>query len=639
MQKYSKFQEAKASQITPNGWLHNFLVNEGKGMPGNLHKIGYPYDKFCWQYRTMTEGGYDAWWPYEQTAYWIDSVVRTAILTDDEELLGVVMEQIEKSLEDDGDPFIGPLEMKKQEPRNRWPHAIYFRALYALWSKTGDEKYLDRIRKHYLNDKYDYSKEGRDTVNIETMLKLAEHYEDKELYDMAINTYEKFNKIPSQTNIEFMIGDKIAHEHGVTHNEQAKLAAIMYTFTGKKEYLDACINEYEKIENYHMLPDGVHSSSEATCGNETFRTHESCDISDYTWSTGYLLEATGDGKYADRIERACFNALCGAMSPYFKQIQYLSCVNQVICARNSTHIEAWKNTARMAYQPHHYPECCVGNIGRAMPNYVMRMYQKTEDGEAVSLYGDSVYRGENISIEQSGQYPFGDSITLKITLNHKENNKLKLRIPGWSKGFIFEVNGKTMDLDECNGYITYPVSDGDILKLTFKKAFLSHHSTDGGIYYTYGPFLLSLKIDSKVEVDKEEKRQTKDFPALNIYPESEWRYAVSGYEQPTIEEKNINDNPFWDGYPFEIKIKAHKLNNWDFIRVDQSKIRYEGGEGIDQRQIDCGATTVTEDLVLTPEIPSPQFVAENLGGEEEITLVPYGCTTVRLTVFPRIIIR
>ncbi len=638
MKTYNKLEETLASQISPKGWLYSFLEHEGKGMPGNLHKIGYPYDRFCWQYRSLADGGYEAWWPYEQTAYWIDSVVRSAVLTDNDELLQVVLGQIEKSFIDDGDPFIGPLEMKKQAGCNRWPHAIYFRALFALFGKTGDDKYLKRIYEHYKTDEFDYAG-TRDIVNLESMLKIADYFNDTELYERALAFYEKYNRTNRQTGIKFMRSDKIASEHAVTHNEDAKIAAVMYNYTGNKDYLFACINEYEKIENYHMLPDGVHSSSEATCGNDSFRTHESCDISDYTWTLGYLLAATGDGKYADRIERACFNALPGAISPYFKQIQYLSCVNQVICTRNSTHIEAWINSPRMAYQPHHYPECCVGNIGRAMPNYVMRMYHETSDGEAVSLYGDSTYKGKNIELEQSGGYPFGDCVTLKVKLKSNENNNLKMRIPSWSNGFKLTVNERSIDIDVSNGYITYPVNDNDIIRLEFKKAFASHKSPDGGVYFTYGPFLMTLKITPEIEIDKEEKRQTKDFPALAIRPASEWRYALSGYEEPVITEKEATADPFFDSFPVEIKLKARKLNAWDFIRIEQSKIEYDGGEGIDAKQMECGATEVTDDLILTPKLPSREFIEKNLGDEEEITLVPYGCTTVRLTVFPCYLIK
>ena len=84
MKKYNVLEEVRMNQIRPKGWILDFLKKEASGMPGNLHKIGYPYDRACWKDRTLTDGGYAEWWPYEQTAYWIDSVVRTAIFTDDD---------------------------------------------------------------------------------------------------------------------------------------------------------------------------------------------------------------------------------------------------------------------------------------------------------------------------------------------------------------------------------------------------------------------------------------------------------------------------------------------------------------------------------------------------------------------------
>jgi len=635
MKKYNQLSEVRLSEIKPSGWLALFLTAQASGMPGNLHRIGYPYTKACWQYRSLTDGGYEAWWPYEQTAYWIDSVIRTAALTDDAELYDRVKDQVEKSFTEDGNPFIGPVELMKNQEKNRWPQAVYFRAIYALWSKTGDDRYLKRIYTHYMADiEFNYS-HVRDIVNVETMLKLAELFDCGKLYEKAVQIYHNWNIKETEGNDTDMMGDSVPFLHGVTLNEQAKLAAIIYAFTGDRKHLDACIQLYEKIENYHMLPDGVHSSSEKTCGNESFRTHESCDISDYTWSVGYLLEATGDGKYADWIERACLNALPGAVFPYFTAIQYLSGVNQVICARNSTHTDEWQNTPRMAYQPHHYPECCVGNIGRAMPNYVVRMYQKTEDGAAVSLYGPSVYDSREMKIVQTGKYPFEDTVTMRITLKQPSRNKLRMRIPSWSKSYEMRVNGIKRESDMVNGYILYPVCDQDEIQLQFRKGFRSQSSKDGGVYYTYGPFLLTLKIKERCTIDHMEMRQTKEFPAYNIYPESEWRYAVSGWEVPEITMYDISDNPFWERVPFEIRIRARKLKNWDFVKSTQSENEYKGTEGIDDKQKDCGATEIMEDLVLTPKVPCTDFTGRNLGEEEMITLVPYGCTTIRLTVFPK----
>lgn len=638
MKKYSKLNEVRIKNIEPHGMLRKTLECERDGITGHLHEIGYPYNTECWKYKSLADGGYAAWWPYEQTAYRIDSVARMSALLDDlksyEKIMG---DEIRLCLGND-DTFIGPQELKKAESRNRWPHAVLFRALYALWSKTGDEIYLEKMRSHYLNDDNDYS-DSRDVVNVETMLRLYEYFDDERLLQKAETAFENYNKRPeSKERIADLTADTYIHDHGVTFNEIAKLPALMYVYTGNEKYLDAVKSAYGRVDDFHMLPDGIHSSSEALCGKETWRTHESCDISDYTWSIGYLLEATGNGEYADKIERAVFNAFFGASAKDFKAIQYLSAINQVICARNSTHIKAWRDTPRMAYAPHHYPECCVGNIGRVFPNYILRMYQKTESGTAVSLYGDSKYEDEEIRIIQSGNYPCGMNVKLDVAVKNGGKTLLKLRIPKWSAETEIFVDGKKCSCDPLNGYAEIQVKTCT-LDISFKPVFKSHMSVDGGIYYTYGPFLLALKIDENCSVDTKEKRQTADFPAYNIYPASPWNYAVSGWEAPEIIMYESSEKPMWSYVPFEIKIKARVLENWKLVRIKRAEKEFENGEGIDEKQVECGASVVDEDNLVTPKIPSADFVKENLGEEKEITLVPYGCTNIRLTVFPKYFIK
>lgn len=633
IKKYSKLNEVRLKNIEPMGWLYKTLEYERSGIPGKLHEIGYPYNTGCWRYKSLADGGYAAWWPYEQTAYRIDSVVRMSALLDNLESYENIMgDEMRECLENE-DSFIGPEELKADESRNRWPHAVLFRALYALWSRSGDEFYLEKMRRHYLGDANDYS-DSRDVVNVESMLRLYEYFGDERLKQKAQTAFENYNNRPeSSETLEKLTGNTYIHDHGVTFNEIAKIPAIMYIYTGKKEYLYAAEQAYKRVDEFHMLPDGVHSSSEALCGKETFRAHESCDIADFTWSIGYLLEATGKGEYADKIERAVFNAFFGASAKNFKAIEYLSSVNQVVCARNSTHIKAWTDTPRMAFAPHHYPECCVGNIGRVIPNYILRMYQKTENAVVLSLYGDSKFEDEEIKIIQSGNYPYKPETELDICFKSGEKKALKLRIPEWSENTVIFIDGKKADFEEVNGYAQITAEKSCRVKISFTPVFKSHMSVDGGVYFTYGPFLLSLKIDEKCEIDRAEKRQTKDFPAYNIYPASQWSYAASGWEEPEILFNEISDEPMWSYIPFEIKIKARELHGWDLVKAPQ--VKKSAAEGINARQVECGASVVDEDNLLMPEIPSAEFIKNNLGEEREVTLVPYGCTNIRLTVFPK----
>ncbi len=635
MKKYSKFNEVKFKHIHPAGWLKKTLEKELCGMVGNLHEIGYPFNTHCWQYKNTPCNSIEPWWPYEQEAYRIDALVRCSVLLDRfDELEKVIGEDIEKSLETDS--FIGPEELKEDVEHYRWPIAVFGRALYALWSKTGNLEYLEKLKNHYLGDDNTYHKQ-RDVVNAETMLRVYEQLGNEKLLEKAKKAFKCYNEYERSRETVENLANTMVYDHGVTFNEITKISVIMYIYTGEKRYLNAAIKAYEQIEKFHMLPDGVHSSRENLTGNDTMKLHESCDISDFTWSMGYLLEATGNAKYADRIEKAIFNAFFGATAPDFMAAQYYSGVNQVIATRSSIHDRAYLDTPRMQYAPHHYPECCVANIGRAVPNYVLRMYQLAQNALVLSLYGDSTYDDENISVIQTGNYPYKYKTNLDVKLKNSSIKALKLRIPSWSYGFEVYVNGKETDYEEINGYACFNINCDCKIEVCFSPKFEINTSSDGGIYYNYGPFLLSLKIKEVCTIDEKEKRQTKAFPAYEKIPASPWNYAVSGWEKPEIVVNEEKDEPLWNFLPFEIKIKAHKLKGWELLECEGEMRKIILGDAAmnEKHEKLFGATIITETGNYMPGLPTLEYVEKNLGEEEEITLIPYGCTNLRVTVFPK----
>ena len=104
--------------------------------------------------------------------------------------------------------------------------------------------------------------------------------------------------------------------------------------------------------------------------------HETCDITDHTWALAYLLQATGDARYADRIEQVIFNALPGSITKDFHALQYFSCPNQVIATSTSNHNLFMRGLNWMSYRPDHEVQCCPGNLHRAMPNFVSKMWMR-----------------------------------------------------------------------------------------------------------------------------------------------------------------------------------------------------------------------------------------------------------------------
>jgi hypothetical protein len=195
----------------------------------------------------------------------------------------------------------------------------------ASYSAKPDPAIPQALRKHYLALPSDYGT-ARDSANIEAILWTYAQTRDPKLLEIARRTYDNFNRIapagsanPASasspaTSLSALLSDDKIIEHGVTFNETAKLPALLYLYTGDPTLLAATVNAYKKIDRDHMLASGMHSADERLDGNDAWKLTETCDVTDYTWSVGYLLMASGDATWADHIEKRRFSTRASARS-------------------------------------------------------------------------------------------------------------------------------------------------------------------------------------------------------------------------------------------------------------------------------------------------------------------------------------
>lgn len=149
MKNYAKFQEVSLRAIEPEGWLRVYLENQARGLTGHMEAAGLPFDTPGWASHKLIDQGKRGWVPYEQTAYWTDGAVRLAHLLKDERLLKKALKGVEFTLRHpDADGYLGHPLMKPPKPYNRWPHAVFFRALMAHFGVTGDRRILEALRRH-----------------------------------------------------------------------------------------------------------------------------------------------------------------------------------------------------------------------------------------------------------------------------------------------------------------------------------------------------------------------------------------------------------------------------------------------------------------------------------------------------------
>lgn len=617
--------------IRPSGWIKDFLKLQMEGLTGNIEAAGYPFDGQVWgnpDYRPE-KTDLSAWWPCEQTGYWLDGYTRCAILLDDREAIEKAKAIIYAVIDHpDEDSYLGPAALKKNgDTMFRWPHVVFFRACMALYDDNGDRRIPEAIARHYLNCPYDYSVD-RDVLNVEIMLWCYGVTGDERLLRLAEASYIAYNGKAQERSVKGdslvdteLLSKKKMFIHGVSYSEYMKLGAILYRCTGKRDYLRVSEKAAERLDRYYKLPGGCISSTEFTCGNHYYESSETCDVSDYTWALSYLLAATDNVKYADDIEWCVFNAGIGAVTEDFRALQYFSCGNQLVLDEQSNHNLFKAGNKMMAYSPHPWTACCPGNVNRFMPNYVLNMWRVAENKVYANLLGPSEWKadipGGEASVCVETDYPFDNAFRFKAFSTAPIT--LYVRIPGWTTGFETDFP----DARRENGYLIVPISGSIQFSLTFSDK-IERHDVYGGVYFTKGALTYSLGMKGVRTHYETETVNGTDFPSYRMMPDKDWNYAVTETAAPEFE---AGKDTVWDldaALPC-IKVRARKVENWKIRPTNRFKCwtwRYED-------------VIKNEKHVFTPKLPNMKkaVLAEM---EETIILYPYGASKVRMTVLPTV---
>ena len=643
------------SAIQPEGWLRGYLETQREGLTGHLEVAGYPFNTVGWAGAKIPNNtSIESWWPYEQNAYWVDGMERCGLLLRDEFLQDKAARQIDYVL---GHPapngYLGPLLEDTSAQMNRWIHVVFFRALMAAYEDGRHPGIPEALRRHYLAHDTTYGG-TRDSINIEAMLWTYSHTGDTALQSLAEETFalsEKQNA-DSATSSRALLTDQPAYEHGVTYDERAKLGAILYAYTGKRSYLDLATSAFRKIDKYHMLIGGVNVSSEYLQPVTTTEAYENCDISDYTWSAGYLLMATGDAAYADRIERAVFNAAPGSVRSDFRALQYFSAPNQVVCTRTSFPRSAGP---QMSFAPNPGTECCPGNVNRCMPNFAARLWMAGEKGAvAAVMYAPSALEARvgsaevPVQIVEETDYPFADTVSFRMHMPGPVRFPFLLRIPAWTLGASLTVNGQPWPTELVPGTFTTldrEFHEGDVLRLQLPMRIELVPGPGGSVSVVRGPLVYSLRIEENWVVDPSDRKSTRDFPAYNLMAASPWNYALDIKDNALVGLTEVRApltaNPWsLSTSPIELQVQAHRLLNWKIVPLqsvttERWDVERDPKTNKVTRWYIAGVDKRAGEFLFTPAVPAAGTISPNVAAEpERIRLVPYGCAKLRITYFP-----
>lgn len=623
---FAVFSELPLTAIQPAGWLRARLRLQASGLTGHLDETGFPFSTPGWGAARIHHEQGTSWWPYEQTAYWVDGMIRCGLLLRSPRLLRKARRQIEYVLRHpDRDGYLGPRHLKGPGAQQRWAHAVFFRALMAHAAATRGGRVAAALRRHYLADDAAVRARGRDICNVEAMLWAYGQTRDPRLLKMAVAAWAAYGR---HRHKPLRPGDLLAarrvHCHGVTFMEICKIPALLYQYTGHRHWRRTAERAFDLLDRHHMLVDGVPSSTEYLAGRTPRDSHETCDIADYTWSAGALLLATGDGAYADRIERACFNAAPGAVREDFKALQYFSGPNQVVAAANSNHHTFGWGNQLMSFRPQPGVECCAGNVNRILPNYAARLWLADgQGGLAAPLYAPCAVRARvgarrvPVTIEERTRYPFAETVSFHIAARRPVTFTLRLRVPGWCRRPALAVNGRPVPMEDgAGGFLALRrrFAGGDTVTLTLPMAVRVIRWPGGGVAVERGPLLYALRLPERWR-RVSDARSTPRLPAWEARPAAPWNYALAlprrrAAEVIRVVRRRPGPDPWRrDGAPVELRVPAVRVPGWHLIRRHTRRGR----------------------VCFTP--PLPRRVPAR-ARPAIVRLVPYGCTHLRITLFP-----
>ncbi|MEV6448276.1 beta-L-arabinofuranosidase domain-containing protein [Amycolatopsis sp. NPDC051716] len=156
-------------------------------------------------------------------------------------------------------------------------------------------------------------------------------------------------------------------------------------------------------------------------------------IASFQWNWRLLL-ATGEGKYADEMERALYNAIAGSTALDGTHFFYANPLH-LRTGHDGSHEDA--PSQRL---PWYSCACCPPNLARLVAS--LSGYAATTDpgGLQVHLYAAGTIQttvdGHDVRIETRTRYPWDGRVELTVTAPAPV--MLSLRVPGWAEGALID---------------------------------------------------------------------------------------------------------------------------------------------------------------------------------------------------------
>jgi hypothetical protein len=286
--------------------------------------------------------------------------------------------------------------------------------------------------------------------------------------------------------------------------------------------------------------------------------------------------------------------------------QYDQMTNQVECAPLPPDKVVFMTNGNVSHTFGVEPNygCCTANLSQGWPKFALSTFMRDKEGIVSAVLAPSVLKteidGSEVNIELITDYPFRNKLKYKINASASVDFSLKIRIPAFVPSYKIDGISKSND----DGYYTVSrLWNGEntiTIELAYKTEFIKR--PNDMVCVKHGPLVYSVAIDE--EWEKHESIRDGEsivYPYCDFYvhPRSDWNYAFIS-NRFTINEHNFD-------IPFSTK------NPPVSITAEMVQIPWNFNNGV------CAA------------IPDSR---EPISEKQSVKLIPYGCTSLRMTEMP-----